>query len=55
MDEVYVGSYVDDLVAAATDPQAFFDCLRKTCKLRLKGDAPLLRQHVIVMRGRFAT
>ena len=47
----HAGSCVDDLVVAATDPQAFFDCLRKKYKLRLKGDAPL-RYHLGCNFGR---
>ena len=46
-----VGSCVDDLIAAAADPQAFFDCLREKHKLRLKGDAPL-RYHLGCNFGR---
>ena len=47
----YVGSHVDDLIVAATDPQAFFDCLREKYELRLKGDAPL-RYHLGCNFGR---
>ena len=46
-----VGSCVDDLIAAAADPQAFFDCLREKHELRLKGDAPL-RYHLGCNFGR---